>query len=530
MGGKTVESVEKIINKGIPVDAPVSLLASDILNLCSKSEELKDSLDKGLANLIEFLKSKVEYYPDVEIFQTLNIIQDGDSVNKQLCFSKEAICSTIFYSLNMSLSSGEVGDFFTESSDFREKIALLRKVYTDKKLAREFPVLYQSYVRAFEFKKIAQRMKSSIGMIVLTNNNRVKLEETVKKSSGSTMSLDDIFSMADEELNPKKYANACADLFMYIVDNFSEVINFLHQNPIELTALSKEEFSKFELYVAHKYLECAEMFDGSLKQKYLYYVSNYFYELGDDINSDLEVTVGKYKSIFDSIPDQEGYIVTQKTLLDRYKKLLISNPELKTVTLKSVDFSTMTPSEVEEFMSSYLNDLSANWELIPDSRGLDEAFTVNVSKRTIGMSEEEKEKYREHLMNIYLEKKSFHESQDPFCTLQGLGTFDGYIAYVHSNGCVVLEKYFDNVNTGRVSMGDAIYIMDFSDFHRLSQLTKRELIDSKQCKRVIHRGNWQSRVLEEIKSSSSKSDVSESYKSLVKTGSIDGFGSSNGSK
>ena len=88
-------------------------------------------------------------------------------------------------------------------------------------------------------------------------------------------------------------------------------------------------------------------------------------------------------------------------------------------------------------------------------------------------------------MNIYLEKKSFHESQDPFCTLQGLGTFDGYIAYVHSNGCVVLEKYFDNVNTGRVSMGDAIYIMDFSDFHRLSQLTKRELIDSKQCKRVL---------------------------------------------
>lgn len=83
-----MESVEKIINKGIPVDAPVSLLASDILNLCSKSEELKDSLDKGLANLIEFLKSKVEYYPDVEIFQTLNIIQDGDSVNKQLCFSK----------------------------------------------------------------------------------------------------------------------------------------------------------------------------------------------------------------------------------------------------------------------------------------------------------------------------------------------------------------------------------------------------------------------------------------------------------
>ena len=132
------------------------------------------------------------------------------------------------------------------------------------------------------------------------------------------------------------------------------------------------------------------------------------------------------------------------------------------------------------------------------------------------MSEEEKIRYREHLTELYLEKKTFHESSDPVCTLRGLNTFDGYVAYVHSNGKIVLEKYFENANTGRVSTGDAIYIMDSDDFHRLSQLSKRELIESGQCKRVIHRGNWQSRVMDEIRSDDSNKSTGRDYKELVK--------------
>ena len=177
----------------------------------------------------------------------------------------------------------------------------------------------------------------------------------------------------------------------------------------------------------------------------------------------------------------------------------------------------MSPNEVEEFMKDYLKDLSANWEMIPDGKTLDEAFTNSISRKTREMSEEEKARYREHLTELYLEKKTFHESSDPVCTLRGLNTFDGYVAYVHSNGKIVLEKYFENASTGRVSTGDAIYIMDSDDFHRLSQLSKRELIDSNQCKRVIHRGNWQSRVMDEIKSDGSNKSTGVDYKELVKT-------------
>ena len=51
-------------------------------------------------------------------------------------------------------------------------------------------------------------------------------------------------------------------------------MEFLHQHPIDLSSLTDEEVSKFELYVAHKYLQYAESVDLEYKQRYLYYVSN----------------------------------------------------------------------------------------------------------------------------------------------------------------------------------------------------------------------------------------------------------------
>ncbi len=526
-----MENVNEVINKGIPIDAQVALLGSDILKLAGNKKEIKESFDKEMYALIEFLEDKVDYYPDIQIFQTLGIVQDSDSINKLLCYSTESILTTLIHNLNMSdsrygdfLNGSDLVDFLSdEELGCKKAISNLRKVVTDKKLAKNYPMLYQSYVGAFELKKSIQRLKSMLNGFTLSYGQKRKLRENLLEQVGDEKNLEKLLRQADEELNPKKYANACADLFTYMVDNFQKIMEFLHQHPIDLSSLTDEEVSKFELYVAHKYLQYAENVDLEYKQRYLYYVSNYFSELGNNVNGDLEIIVDEYKSDLAGISDREGYVVTPKSLQERYKQLLISYPELKTVTLNWVDFSTMSPSEVEEFMNNYLKDLSANWEMIPNGKSLDEAFTASVLKKTEGMSAEEKEKYREHLTDLYLEKKTFHESLDPFCTLQGLGTFDGYVAYVHSNGKIVLEKYFDNVNTGRVSTGDAIYIMDSSDFHRLSQLSKRELIESGQCKRVIHRGNWQSRVLEEIKTDGSKTSISNDYKELVKTGAITGF-------
>lgn len=531
-----LENANEVINKGIPVDTPVVLLSTDILNLCSNKNIVRNALHKQLNAFMCFLDSKVDYYPNIQMFQTLGIVQDKDNISKKLCFSVTAVISTIIYNLNITkkhdghfINGEELGEFLLDrETGCRKYISDLRKVSTEKRLSKNFPMLYQTYLRAMENQKKAKEFKDFLLGSSLTFEQKKQIRKRLVEEAGSKESLDRFLKLTDIKLNPEVYANACADLFTYMIDNLDEVMDFLNDHPIDLSSLSDEDVKRFELYVAYQHLQYAESVSLESKQRYLYYVSNYLLELGNDVDDDLEIVVDKYESNIPGISDREGYVVTQRMLKERYKQLLIDYPELKAVTLNKVDFSTMKPEEVEEFMKDYLKDLSANWEMIPDGKSLDDFFATSISRKTRKMSEEEKIRYRERLTDLYLEKKTFHESLDPFCTLRGLDTFDGYVAYVHSNGKIVLEKYFENASTGRVSTGDAIYIMDSEDFHRLSQLSKRELIESKSCKRIIHRGDWQSRVLEEISDTTdtSKVDLYKNYKELVKTGAITGFDSS----
>ena len=42
-----LENVDEVINKGIPVNTPVTLLSRDLLNLCSNKKKIKKTLDKS---------------------------------------------------------------------------------------------------------------------------------------------------------------------------------------------------------------------------------------------------------------------------------------------------------------------------------------------------------------------------------------------------------------------------------------------------------------------------------------------------
>ena len=99
--------------------------------------------------------------------------------------------------------------------------------------------------------------------------------------------------------------------------------------------------------------------------------------------------------------------------------------------------------------------------------------------------------------------------------IRGKDTFDGYIGYIFSNGTVILDKFYDNSRKGKVSKGDAIYYMDIQDFYKLSQLTKTELMKRKEVGRIIHRGNWQSDVLEVLRKTGDGMKVSSKVNGLV---------------
>ena len=98
--------------------------------------------------------------------------------------------------------------------------------------------------------------------------------------------MNDFLKKADVLLSPRIFANKCADLFEFVVKNTDELVDFFYEHPIDLALSSEREKKKFELYVASKYLEYVSLVPEEVKQDYLYYVSNYFLELGNNLDED----------------------------------------------------------------------------------------------------------------------------------------------------------------------------------------------------------------------------------------------------
>ncbi len=98
-------------------------------------------------------------------------------------------------------------------------------------------------------------------------------------------------------------------------------------------------------------------------------------------------------------------------------------------------------------------------------------------------------------------------------------TFAGYVGHIYINGKVVLDKFFENQETGRVAEGQAVYSMDINDFYQLLNHPKQELIHNHLCKRIYHTGNWQGKI-ETVIEDNRKKKTSEELKKLIKTGKV----------
>ena len=296
-------------------------------------------------------------------------------------------------------------------------------------------------------------------------------------------------------------------------------------NPIDLSKISHFDKEKIDLYIANQFLLFAENTTLEEKQRFLYHVTSYF--LSDEnrkTDTNLKIQCGNVNNNEFQV-NESGYEVTPKNLYDRYKKLLIDNPTLHAIDFRGVDFSNMNLCEVEDYMHEFLNDLSANWEFLPkNDRTVEKNVLDNVIKSSNKEESEEKKKLdRERLLDLYMEKKEFYDSSDPFFRIKGKNTFDGYIGYIYSNGKVILEKYYENSNTSRLAYGEAAYVMDIDKFYSLSRLTKNELItmDDSVCDRIIHKGNWQQKAQNVINQAGDFFQTAKEVKKMVKTNNIE---------
>lgn len=525
-----MNTLTEAINKGVPVETPITLSTNDILKICKNKRRLESIIKINFKKYMEFLKTKTST-EDIEIFNTLGIITDKDSLEKKFCFAPSGFAASIFVNLNvdnicrtqeieapiMSFTQEELERYIQEKANPR--LEKLSQVQSEKELRKEFPAIHLKYKEQDRLvRQIAKSLKelkqSNASILTKLQVNKqlidslnllgIKNEEELQQSHGI--------------LSIENFCTRYKKCLQGLVDNTQEIINYMVTYPINLDQLSQEDSEKISLYVANQFLRTCEMVEEKDKQRYLYLITTYFNEDRQRKTDDkTSIVIGKVENDAMGLKSK-GHRITPKQVYERYKQLVIEHTELHIVDFDTIDFSGMSLQQVEEFMIEYMKDLKANWEIIPNSQMGKEVSTY-FPKNSSNLSEEEKQRRKQKLLDLYIDKKEFYDSTDPFFRIVGKNTFEGYIGHIYTNGTVVLDKFFENQETGRVANGEAIYVMNISDFYRLSNLPKQELIYNPNCKRIYHSGDWRERVKEKIEGNNT-TKTAEELKCLIKSGKV----------
>jgi len=302
-----------------------------------------------------------------------------------------------------------------------------------------------------------------------------------------------------------------------LIENIEKVEDLANSIKLDFDEVDIDK-EKLELIIATAFLNRLRSERTNDKQRFVYYLQDYFDRYKELKDSDYPViTKGRVvNNRMDIYTDGEDY--TPKKIYQEYRKVLMNNPEIELANFKNVDFSNMNLDEVEEYVNNNLKVMKANWRLIPEGE-MDRIIITGAENSISNVSDEEKELLRQRMIEIFMNKKEFYSQFEPYSRIQGIDTFDGYIGFIYPNGKVVLDKFFANAKSSRLAYGEAIYILDIEDFYRLSQYSKQDLMVDDRVIRVVHNGNWEERVKDYIDGDSNiKTD--DEVKRLVKRGKL----------
>lgn len=481
------EIVKSVLNRGAPIDTPMLISMAELLSILDNTE-LYDEYRAGITEIIGKISNILKFHAGETFLPTYASITMMDDNTKELRFSGENIFSSIceiFYPMNIK----EFFDLFESLPKLQEFQKSILSISTPDELRKKFPRLYDLYL---------SQIKTNEGLNTLTeildNPN-----ETMEKKLSYLQVTADFFKELYPEVNiteEQEYAknfniqsflNRIMNVILRALKNIEEIIEIYESGTLDLNSFKPEDRDKLELYVAFRFMKMIEASPVQDKQRYLFYLTNYFKD-----NVETQVTRTKIKV--------DGKKVTPISLYERYKYVMVSNPDLLAVNFTYSDFHDMSKEEIEEFIVAYLADLSANWELLPSDDTSIEREIKSIAKRKYRkLSPEEQKQKEERLMNLYMEKKKFYDSTDPYFRIKGKNTFDGHVGYIYSNSIVVLEKFYSNVDKKKIAENEAVYILSMADFYELSRHSKSYLIANHLCHRVIHKDGWQARVLRYIK-------------------------------
>lgn len=255
------------------------------------------------------------------------------------------------------------------------------------------------------------------------------------------------------------------------------------------------------------------------------------------------------------IDKKTGESIDTNTVLMRYKKIRNEHPEYILIDLTGeniekilkkankttflhgdMDISTEEGSKIlDEAIRTILEQkaLKASWKLIPKGDTKARADKI-ISKIHTEISDQEAARRVEYSYKFFEPNADIQDNDARRCkynyiySLQGVGGFEGYTAYVYPTGKVVFEIYFEDEKTFKPLKYHATYVTDLYHFVELSKLPKQKVTekmrkDSRLGKRLYHRTDmdkWASDIERSLGSMDYTDDVVAYINSLIQSGEL----------
>lgn len=497
-----MNTYESAFNKGVPNGLDVNMTFYDLLSLSRNRKVTADQLVQGLISYCDVISrmigKSISIYPGNRLVQ---VNTDLSTLEKYITISPIYLDTVIASNLNVNnyyskMKRGLNCDTGT-AEDAKERLELLKNIKSGSQLAKQFPCLYDALNFAKKIKKDMEKGKKI---------SEQKYQEVIDFYCITPTDLEffDSFNSTED------FIKHSYEVFSALVQCWDQVKDIYKEVKLDNIVLEGLDLEKLELYLAAFYLDLAEdSNDLSKKQKCLYYVSTYMFENKDKLDDGLSV-----EKLVTNIDSKATTInISKRMLYEKFKKMLIDNPGLYNINFDNHIFADMSSEEIEKLMAEYMKSIKLKWDILPD----DDAFiiedVIRSSSGGAGRKSGTTNGSRRDPAEVFMEKKAFFDSSDPFIKVVGKDTFDGYVGYIYPNGTVILDKFYENAKTKKLAEDEAIYCMKLDDFYLLSQLSKSTIIAGKLCKRFYHRGDWQSRVQKEI-TGSPKSEVAYKTKLL----------------
>lgn len=495
------EIVKKALNRGAPIDTPITFDLHELI-VALEIPKIYEDYKKCCNEVISQISNIIDIFGGSFILPTHVTISIGENNAKELRFSGENFFFAVAYLLT-GLDFDKLMDIYDDFSKFDDLKKDILQITSPAELNRKYPTLYHLYTEQVECNENLLELER------MANDRDISIQDKLAEVGRITNNFKSMYSDFDLKREQQFAKDFTLTLFLErmmraidrILANAEEIFNIYYGHTIDINCLTPEDEDKFNLYIAAKFVNMIETQED--KQRYLFYLTNYFKENVETQVKRIKIKVG-------------GRKVTPISLYERYKTILVNNPELLAVNFTYADFRDMTKEEIEEFIVEYLKELSANWELIPhDDTSIERTVRTIAKRRVRNLTEEERKIREKKLIDLYMRKKKFWDSTDPYFRIKGKKTFDGYVGYIYANALVALEKYYDDVEKTKIADGEAIYFIGMKDFYELSQLPKMYLMASPLVRRVIHKGAWEKKALKYINQKNSSVSPAEETKKLM---------------